>query len=276
MKHGCGTLLGLALLVAAHSSAAASGATNEKFVALPGCGSLPEGTVEYSTLGLRNQSADALNALTADERKEHWQLLFDGKSLQGWRGFQVAAIPGAWHVEQGAMVLPKWNEGDPTDNRGDIRTADEFGDFELRMQWAVTPGANSGIFFFAREGVAEAIYEGAPEMQILDDARHEDGAEPSHRAGGLYDLYPPRCNAVRAVGEYNDVRLVVRKGQVEHWFNGYRVLTYRIDTPQWAAQIAKSKFAGMQHFGKARRGHIAFQDHGDVVRFRNVRVRTLP
>jgi cytochrome c len=246
------------------------------YVALPDCSSLPKGSVEYSKLGLRDQSNEGANALAAHERKAGWRLLFDGTSLRGWDGFQQDAIPSGWRVENGAMTLLKWHEGDPTDNRGDVRTVDEFGDFELRLQWAATPASNSGIFFFAKEGVAEAIYEGAPEMQILDDAHHEDGAEPSHRASGLYDLYAPKCNALRPIGDYNDIRLVVNKNQVEHWLNGYRVLAYRLDTQEWRERIAHSKFRDMPHFGVARRGHIALQDHGDVIRFRNLRIHTGP
>jgi cytochrome c len=269
------TLIGMLLLTmhAATALAAADASAKTGFVALPECSSLPNGWVEFSTLGVRNQSTEGANALTADERKANFRLLFDGKSLQGWHGFQQDRIPSAWQVKDGALSVAKWNEGDPTDNRGDVRTTDIFEDFELRLQWAATPASNSGIFFFAQEGIAEAIYEGAPELQILDDAGHEDGIEASHRAGGLYDLYAPKCNAVRPIGEYNDIRLVVRRGHVEHWLNGYRVLTYQPGNAEWRKHVARSKFRDMPHFGVARRGYIALQDHGDVIRFRNVRIR---
>lgn len=267
-------LIGLLLTMHAAAALAASDESNKSgYVALPDCSSLPKGAVEFSPAGMRNQSNESSNALTEDERKANFRLLFDGTSLKGWHGFQQEALPSAWHVKDGTLSVSKWKQGDPTDNRGDIRTAGEFDNFELRLQWAATPASNSGIFFFAREGVAEAIYEGAPELQILDDAGHEDGAEPSHRAGGLYDLYAPKCNAVRPIGEYNDVRLVVRDNHVEHWLNGYRVLTYQLGGAEWGKRIASSKFRDMPHFGVARRGHIALQDHGDIIRFRNVRIR---
>lgn len=250
-------------------------AANSSFVPLPDCSSLPKGTVAYSAEGLRDQATRGANALSEPEVKQQWHLLFDGKSLNGWKGFQRATIPATWHVADGNLSVGKWHEGDPMDERGDVRTAAEFANFELRLQWAATPNSNSGIFFLAREGVAESIFEGAPELQILDDARHEDGELPAHRAGGLYDLYAPRCNALRPIGQYNDVRLVVDHGHVEHWLNGYRVLEYELGTPQWRQQVANSKFKDMPQFGVARSGFIALQDHGDVIRFRNIRARSL-
>jgi len=250
-------------------------AASGSFVPLPDCGSLPKGAIAYSTDGQRGQASQGANALSEPEAKQQWQLLFDGKSLNGWQGFQRKTIPATWHVADGSLSVTKWHEGDPMDERGDVRTAAEFGNFELRLQWAATPNSNSGIFFLAREGVAESIFEGAPELQILDDAHHEDGELPSHRAGGLYDLYAPRCNALRPIGQYNDVRLVVKQGHVEHWLNGYRVLEYQLGTPQWRRQVANSKFKDMPQFGVARSGFIALQDHGDVIRFRNIRVRSL-
>ena len=157
--------------------------------------------------------------------------------------------------------------------RGDIVTESEFADFELRLQWAVEPGANSGIFFFAREGTADRIWKTAPEVQVLDDARHKDGALPSHRAGALYDIYEPKCNALKPPGEYNDARLVVRKGHVEHWLNGYRLVEYDLDSDDFRKRVAASKFRDQPQFARVQRGRLGLQDHGDVIRFRNIRLR---
>ena len=245
------------------------------FVPQTDCNSLPAGSVEYSTEGISNAS-DAPNQLSKQERGENWRLLFDGKSLKGWSGFQQSTIPSAWRVEEAALALPKFSGGEPPPGeRGYIRTADAFENFELRLQWAVAPGGNSGIFFFVRKDVENRIWMVAPEMQILDDARHEDGIETSHRAGGLYDVYPPKCNALLPAGQYNNVRLVVNRGRVEHWLNGYRVAEYELDSPDWRARVAKSKFADMKEFGKVHEGYLALQDHGDVIRFRNIRIREL-
>lgn len=266
------SLLVSGMLAVAHNEVPAANPSTT-FVPRADCSSLPAGSVEYSTLGI-SSAAEVPNQLSKQESGQHWRLLFDGKSLNGWSGFQQSTLPRAWHVEEGALALPPFTGREPPPaERGYIRTTDAFENFELRLQWAVAPGGNSGIFFFVREGVESRIWQVAPEMQILDDARHEDGIETSHRAGGLYDLYPPKCNALRPAGQYNDVRLVVNHGHIEHWLNGYRVAEYQLDSPDWRARVAKSKFADMQEFGKAHEGYLALQDHGDAVRFRNIRVR---
>lgn len=267
----CRTVLAMATVVSAFAVDTVR-AGESVFVPLPDCSSLPRTAVTYSPEGLFPEEASA-NSLPPGEQSQGWRLLFDGHSMTGWHGFQRDRVPGAWRVEEGALTLGTWNEGDPVDERGDIRTAEAFEDFELRLQWAVAPGGNSGVFYLAREGVAEAIFESAPEMQILDDAGHEDGRDPTHRAGSAYDLYAPLCNALRPVGEYNDVRLVVRGGRVDHWLNGYRIVVYELDSPQWRERVARSKFRDMPGFARARRGYIGLQDHGDVVRFRNIRIR---
>jgi 3-keto-disaccharide hydrolase len=228
------------------------------FIPQPDCGPLPEAP------------ATEPNVLSKEEAEQSWQLLFDGKSLKGWRGFQRKTIPKSWRVADGALTLTKGGS-----DRGDIRTLDAFDNFELRLQWAVSPGANSGILFFVRENVAENIWQTAPEMQVLDDARHEDGMQLSHRAGALYDLYAPKCNALKPAGEYNDVRLVVRNGHVEHWLNGYRVVEYDLDSADFRAHVAQSKFRDLPQFARVHSGYIGLQDHGDAVRYRSIRVRRL-
>jgi membrane dipeptidase len=230
------------------------------FSALPACHSLPAGEVTHSQ---------------ADEGGGKWRSLFDGKTTRGWRGFDSEAIPRPWRVENGALTLDALKPGESVQDRGDIVSEAEFANFELRLQWAVEPGANSGIFFFARQGAADRIWKTAPEMQVLDDARHTDGALPSHRAGALYDIYAPKCNALKPAGEYNDARLVVRNGRVEHWLNDYRIVDYELDSADFRTRVAASKFRDQQEFAKVRRGRLGLQDHGDVVRFRSIRVREL-
>ena len=215
------------------------------------------------------------NELASDERGGGWRLLFDGKSTRGWRGFDAEAIPRAWRVEKGALTLSKLQEGESTEGRGDIVTDTQFANFELRLQWAVEPGANSGIFFFAREGAADRIWKAAPEVQVLDDARHKDGELPSHRAGALYDIYEPKCNALKPAGEYNDARLVVRNGHVEHWLNGYWLVEYDLDSDDFRKRVAASKFRDQPEFARVHRGRLGLQDHGDVIRFRSIRLREL-
>ena len=257
-------LTGLAVALAAAAAPAESASEppiRTGFTPLPDCSTLPAGQVAYSKDGL-----------AADERGGGWRTLFDGKTMRGWRGFEGKPIPRAWRVDNGALTLTKLQKGASFEGRGDIVTDAEFGNFELRLQWSVDPGANSGIFFFAREGVADTIYWAAPEVQVLDDASHEDGALLSHRAGALYDICEPKCNALRPAGEYNDVRLVVRNGHVEQWLNGYRLVEYDLDSDDFRKRVAASKFRDQPEFAKVHRGRIGLQDHGDVVRFRSIRV----
>ena len=270
-------LLSVLALAAGPTSAVAAGnaaTPAAAFAPLPECSSRPRSEVPYSTEGLHAAGVQP-NALSNAEREEGWRLLFDGGSLKGWSGFQRPDIPLVWQVRDGALTLAKLAGDKPGPERGDLRTIDAFGDFELRLQWAVAPGGNSGVFFFVREGVDQRIWRAAPEMQLLDDPRHRDGLLESHRAGALYDIYPPKCNALKAPGEYNDSRLLVRGGRVEHWLNGYRVVEYELDSDDFKARVARSKFRDAPHFATERRGHIALQDHADEIRFRSIRVREL-
>ena len=150
----------------------------------------------------------------------------------------------------------------------------EWGDFELELEWSISPCGNSGIFYRGSEAL-DAIWESAPEMQILDDTCHPDGRVPNRTAGAVYDLYTPTEAAARPAGAWNAVRVVARGPRVEHWLNGVRVVAYDQSTADWAARLGASKFRDMAAFGTLRRGVIALQDHGDAVRFRTIRIRPL-
>ncbi|MES2443076.1 MAG: DUF1080 domain-containing protein [Pseudomonadota bacterium] len=198
-----------------------------------------------------------------------WRPLFNGSDFSGWRGYKGAPVPTRWRVENGAIALAA--EG----GAGDLVTAEEFGDFELALEWKVSEGGNSGIIYFIQESAdAPYTWSTGPEMQVLDDARHADGKLPSHRAGALYDLIAPAKAAARPVGQWNRARIVVRGGRIEHWLNGVRVVATPYGDEGWGALVAGSKFKAMPHFAKTPRGRIALQDHGDRVWFRNIRIRT--
>jgi hypothetical protein len=196
-----------------------------------------------------------------------WRPLFDGKTLAGWRSYRSNAPPAGWRVVDGTLV----REG----SGGDIMTAETFGNFELALEWKVAPGGNSGIFYRVSEG-ARATYETGPEMQVLDDARHRDGESRLTSAGSLYALYPAPAGVVKPAGEWNAVRIVANGPHVEHWLNGVKVVDAEIGSADWDRRIAASKFRREAGFGKAPRGHIALQDHGDWVAYRDIRVRVLP
>jgi len=192
--------------------------------------------------------------------------LFNGNSLEGWRGFKSAAPPSGWAAVEGTLAR--------TGPGGDILTVDEFGDFELRLQWKIAEGGNSGIFFHVVDAGNE-VWESGPEMQILDNARHADGKNPLTSAGANYGLHAPVRDVTRPVGEWNDVRLVVAGARVEHWLNGVNVVEYELWSPAWESLVKASKFITMPAYGRAKRGRIALQDHGDPVWFRNITVRVL-
>lgn len=208
----------------------------------------------------------AMNTLTGAERADGWRLLFDGTSLAGWRGYNMDHMPGGWAVEDG--TLTRAGAG------GDIITEDEFTDFELTLEWKIAEGGNSGIFYRAVEG-QEYVFWSAPEFQVLDDPHHADGANPITSAGSDYALYPAPRGVVRPAGEWNTARIVVRGSDVEHWLNGTKVVEYTLGSDDWARRVRDSKFADWPEYGRAPRGHLGLQDHGDRVWYRNIKVREL-
>ncbi|MEE4174507.1 MAG: DUF1080 domain-containing protein [Xanthomonadales bacterium] len=204
-------------------------------------------------------------ALPADDHAG-WQPLFDGETLAGWRGYDSTDIPPGWRVEEGTIHF--------SDGKGDLVTTAQFTDFELALEWKVAEGGNSGIFYLAPLGF-DAIYMGAPEMQVLDDARHRDGGDPLTSAGAAYGLYPAPRGVVNPAGDWNFARIRVLGNDVEHWLNGERVVAYTLGSEEWRRLVRESKFSAWPMYGMARRGHIGLQDHGDPVWYRNLRIRSL-
>jgi len=206
------------------------------------------------------------NTLTPAEKATGWRLLFDGTTTAGWRGFRKTEMPAGWTVEAGALTR--------SGPGGDIITADQFENFELAFEWKVVPGGNSGVFCRATEE-STAVWHSAPEYQILDNAGHADGKKPETSAGSDYALHAPVKDVTHKPGEWNQARIVVMDAHVEHWLNGVKLIEYELWSPDWTERVAKSKFGKYPGFGKATRGHIAIQDHGDKVSFRNIKIRTL-
>jgi len=211
----------------------------------------------------------------AEQTAGEWIELFNGNDLDGWRSYNGDTPNAAWIVEDGAIVL---DVDDDTEEMtgGDLISERQFENFELELEWKLSEGGNSGIFYRVREMPEHDVaYLTGIEMQVLDDDRHIDGGEPKTSAGACYALYPPTADVVRPVGQWNSVRLLVDDGHVEHWLNGQKVVEYVIGSDDWNERVAASKFADWEHFARYPRGHIALQDHTDRVWFRNIRIREL-
>jgi hypothetical protein len=230
-----------------------------------------ESATQSSPQSSRVESSSSGAVLSDADRAAGWQMLFDGTDLSQWRGYRRQDLPAAWHVEGGTLAFAPTNV---EASRGDLVTRDEYGDFELTLDWKVSPGGNSGIMYRVTED-AERTYETGPEYQVLDNTRHPDGKNPLTSAGADYGLYAPTADVTRPVGEWNAVRIVARGAHVEHWLNGQKVVEYELWSPDWEAKVKASKFAAWPGYGRARRGHIALQDHGNPVWFRNIRIRRL-
>lgn len=208
------------------------------------------------------------NTLTAKEQAAGWQLLFDGTKISDWRGYQTQDLPAGWKVEDG--ILTK------SGSTGDLVSKDKYGNFELSLDWKIAPGGNAGIFYRATEEY-DHIYWSAPEYQLLDDARHPDGRKRITAAGSDYALYPSPAGHLHPAGEWNHTRIVVNGSHVEHWLNGYKLLSYTLGGPDWQKRVKASKFAAYPDYGKATTGYVGVQgDHDGALWLRNIRIRVLP
>jgi hypothetical protein len=227
------------------------------------------------------------NALTANEKAAGWVLLFDGRSLADWRGLGQARVPDKhWVVEAGAIKkmptkdVPLQADGQPAQG-GDLMTEEAYADFELAFEWRISAGGNSGVKYNVSEtmSVGKTANRAALgfEYQVLDDLLHPDAKNgPNRTSGALYDLVPPGpAKAVKPAGEWNSARIVFRGGHGEHWLNGVKILEYALDSPDFKARLAKSKYASIDGFADKRRGHIVLQDHTDAAWFRALKIRML-
>lgn len=209
-------------------------------------------------------AAPAPNTLTEPERRAGWRLLFDGRSIDGFRGYRQDAPGAGWVVDDGAIV--RRGKG-----AGDLVTKEMFDRFELELEFRIVPGGNSGVMFHVTESEPKPWMSG-PEVQILDNAA---GRDPQ-RTGWLYQLYEAKSDATRPAGEWNRLSLRVAPDSGQVCINGVRYLTFKKGSPDWDKRVANSKFATFPQFGRAERGHICLQDHGDEVAFRSIKVRALP
>jgi len=234
-------------------------------------------------LSLTGQPADEngmpLNVLTQAEKNAGWILLWDGNTPARWRGANLDHFPEVgWEMKDGVLTVAE-SGGAESEHGGDIITKKLYGDFELSLEFKLTPGANSGIkyFVFPRQPDHTGSAIGL-EYQLLDDERHPDakaGVGGNRTVSSLYDLIPAEGKHASPVGEWNSARIVAKGSLVEHWLNGKRVVRYDRHSQAFRALIQKSKYARYAEFGQIPEGHILLQDHGNRVSFRNIKVREL-
>lgn len=251
------------------------------------CASQPKATRVGVPINIRSAGVqEVVNALTPDEKRAGWRLLFDGRTFNGWRGLGYDTVPTAhWTIENGAIrkipdaQVQRQADGQPAVG-GDLMTVDTFRDFELSWEWKISRAGNSGVKYNVSEEISMA---NAPnhaalgfEYQMLDDDLHEDNKVPSHRAAALYDLIPPNASKrLSPVGEWNSSRIIFRGNHGEHWLNGTKVVEFDLGTAQMDSLLAKSKYRSIPNFGQKRAGHIVLQDHVDEAFFRNIKIHVL-
>ena len=211
------------------------------------------------------------NKLTENEKQEGWRLLFDGETTKGWRGFMQDTIGEGWVVRDGNLVTL----GKGGDLGGDIITEEQFENFELKLEWKISQGGNSGIFFHVVEGDYPTVYATGPEYQIIDDISFPEKLENRQTSGSNYAMHPPRNAKIKPVGEWNSSRILVNQSHVEHWLNEIKVVEYTLWTEEWNELVKKSKWKDYPDYGMAKKGHISLQDHGSMIWFRNIKIRVL-
>lgn len=210
------------------------------------------------------------NTLSKKEKKEGWQLLFDGSTTKGWHAFRKPGVMNPqWKIEEGTLTLTE-------KGGGDIVTDEDYENFELQLEWKISEKGNSGVFFHVSEDSAyKSVWKTGPEMQILDDEGHPDGKFPTHRAGANYDLAVPLHPLTKKPGEWNQAGIKVENGHVVYTLNGKITADYTLWSPEWEELVKKSKFREMPGYGRMKKGRIALQDHGDKVWFRNIKIRRI-
>ncbi len=203
--------------------------------------------------------------------EDEWVALFDGKTLNGWHSFNSDTVTG-WVVSDGALT----GLGEGSDLTGDLLTDKKYRNFELSLEWKIAKGGNSGIMFHVVEdGKHKTTYETGPEYQLIDDESSQGKIEEWQKTAANYAMHLPENKVLKPVGEYNTTRIVVNGPHVEHWLNGKKVLEYEMWTDDWNERVANGKWKDYPDYGKAETGHIALQDHGSKIWFKNIMIKEL-
>jgi hypothetical protein len=242
-----------------HGAAARAAIISQLALLIAGCTQAGNAPAVSTTSGA--------TTLTVEQRAAGWRSPFDGTSTSAWRGYKSPTFPAGWSIVDG--VLTK------SGSVGDLLSKEQFGNFELALDWNLSTGGNAGIFYRGTEEY-DHIYWSAPEYQLLDDANHPDGKSRLTSAGAAYALYPSPAGVVKPAGQWNSTLIVVNGNRVQHWLNGQKLLEYDLGSPDWEAKVKASKFVEYPKYGRATRGYIGIQgDHDGMLSIRNVRIREL-
>lgn len=224
--------------------------------------------------GSSKQDPSGMIKLSTEEMEAGWQLLFNGLDASAWRGYNRDTLPGSWMIEDGHLVCRKL-----ATDRGDIISKEKYQDFELVLEVMYFDTGNSGVFHRVEEVTGQPMWTSAPEYQLLDNTAYASmfGDQfPSHGVGECYELYAAEKDYSHPLGEWNKVKIISLGNHVQYWLNGFLTVSFEISSPDWEARVAKSKFSPYQsRFGKSAMGHIGLQNHGQDVRFKNIKIRKI-
>lgn len=207
------------------------------------------------------------NTLSSSETEQGWELLFNGKDMSQWRNFKQETLSDQWTIENGSMMLS--GKGG-----GDILTNSIYTNFDLRLDWNIAIGGNSGVFILTDEE-GDQIYSHAIEIQILDNERHADNKLASHLSGSVYDIIASPEASHKIAGEWNQLRILMVNKVLKVWQNGVLTADIEVGSEQWNERVEQSKFKNWQGFAMSDSGHIGLQDHGDSVAFKNLKIKRL-
>jgi hypothetical protein len=226
------------------------------------------------SLNLLAQQPVLNNTLTTQEIEQGWQLLFNGHSLNGWKGYNSDTVFSCWSVTEGELICQ--GEGGSVTS-GDLITVSDFDNFELSTDWSISKAGNSGIFYHVVEAKQyHAAYETGPEYQLIDDAGWPEKLEEWQQTGADYGMYPAIIDKkLMPASEWNNSRIIYNKGHVEYWLNGMKAVEFQAYTPDWYQKKGQGKWKDYPGYAISTTGHIGLQNHGSGVRFRNIKVKKL-
>ena len=227
----------------------------------------------YGSAFFLNADTDIENQLTQQEQNQGWKSLFDGNTKSGWRTYKN--LPGSWKVNEGTLCSER--TGDTAN--ADIISVDTFENFELSIDWKISPKGNSGIMYHVNESYDED-YESGPEYQLIDDDSFPEHIEDWQKTGAAYAIQPPAIKAANKPGEWNHTIIIVNKSHVEHWLNGKKVVEYKLGSDKWQKEKATGKWKDEPGYGMSKSGHIALQAaHSNIAEtyicFRNIKIKSL-